>query len=59
MRRPVSGYRGLPTGAMIASSDAGTSTQNGQKKIPRMSQIAAHTTQKVTHRERQTPPGRS
>jgi hypothetical protein len=54
--RPAARHRGLPTGSMIASSDAGTSSQNGQKKTPRSSQMAAHTTQNATHRARQSRP---
>jgi hypothetical protein len=51
-----SGYRRLPTGSMIASSDAGTSSQKGQKKTPRSSHMAAHTAQNTTHSERQSRP---
>jgi hypothetical protein len=45
---------------MIASSDIGTSTQNGQKNTPRSSHIPAHTAQSATHRVRQSglPDGR-
>jgi hypothetical protein len=41
---------------MIASSDNGTSSQNGQKKIPSSSQLPAHTTQNATHRSCQDQP---
>jgi hypothetical protein len=41
---------------MIASSDAGTRSQNGQKKTPRSSHMAAHTAQNATHRARQSRP---
>jgi pyridoxamine 5'-phosphate oxidase family protein len=53
-------HRGLPTGSMIASSDIGTSTQNGQKNTPRSSHMAAHMAQSATHRPRHSglPDGR-
>jgi len=46
----------LPTGNSNASSDTGTITQNGQKKIPVTNQMAAHTQQKISHRVRHAPP---
>lgn len=49
-------YRGLPTGSMIAISDAGTRSQNGQKKTPRSSHMAAHMAQNATQRARQSGP---
>lgn len=48
-------HRDLPTGNSNNSSDTGTITQNGQKKIPVTNQMIAHAQQKITHRVRQIP----
>jgi hypothetical protein len=39
---------------MIASSDTGTSSQNGQKKTPKSSHMAAQSAQNATHRARRS-----